>query len=240
MNKPCLFYSLVLMVWVAGGHFLSAAPENEDSQRLPSGPIKPGDFAAWRIDYVYPDDKKQPSTAKASVPLEPPAQPKNSFVVRPPRQIQITWAKPLWHAAIVDIAGNHLEEWSNGEMRLYWGEGFAPLFAPSQGNFSRLLPDFTKGFPETEWISQTTFSGNQSVGGRQCLLFVKDNMQLWVDGETHYPVQWQKGGVTCTYLPLPSPSGPLEVPPAVARVFAAQKENDELVRKVQRRMSVVP
>jgi hypothetical protein len=224
MNKTHLYFSIALMLWATGGRFLSAQPMSGDSQNIPSGPIQAGDFAAWRIDYVYPEDNKMDDATKKNGPPDTVIpEPKNGFSLVPPRQITITWAKPQGHAVIVDIKGNHLDEWSNGEYCVISKSSLPPMLPPTGPKKLQLFPDFTHGFPDTEWISSATFSGNQPMGGRLCLHFSKDDMQFWMDAKTHDPVQGQKGDVKRTYLRMASPSGPLDVPPDVAKVFAVLK-----------------
>ena len=230
------WYCLIMGFWLAAGGLFAASPTETF---VPSGPLinTGGDFAAWKIQFTYATDKKQGANAVNRAPPQSFQQP-NSIPSSPPREITFFRTKPLWHAVIIDTVGEKMDEWSNGGPRMFIVNDRRPILAPSNAGFATVFPDFTNGFPDMDWISLSTFSGLQNLEGRPCLLFTQNDVQVWIDSETRYPVQWQKGGEKRVYHLLPQPTQALDVPPSVARVFAGLEQDDVLRQKLLKRINL--
>jgi hypothetical protein len=193
----------------------------QDFPPLPSGPLlqKMADYSAVQITYSYPEAPAKPAPGGWGPP-GPDRSPTS-----PIRQLTLTRTKPIWHALRIDIYGNTMGEWYTGRHDFYEAVGFPePLLhdpSPSQIN-AQGLPDFRRvDFPDMDWVSSQTYAGVESVGGRQCLIFKKNNMTAWIDLESRLPVQWQQGGEIRTFQQLPPPTEPLVLPPKIAKIAAA-------------------
>jgi hypothetical protein len=205
---------------------------------LPGGPLllKPEALSTWVITYAYPgEDKKAASATGAQRPA--PVIPTQSAVsLARPRQITLTYTKPLWRAVVVNIDGRNEMEWSDGKVQIYEADGKSdPGLVPKDMSGRPLLPNYGRiGFPEMDWVSVATYTAVQSVGQHACLVFQKDDMTAWVDQDTRYPVKWQRGEEEIRgFTQLPPPTTPLVLPPEIARLSqAVQKDFERLARPI--------
>jgi hypothetical protein len=93
-----------------------------------------------------------------------------------------------------------------------------------------IIPNFGAiGFPDMTWVSAATYSGVEPIGGHPCLVFKKDDMTAWIDQESRYPVQWQRGGELRTFRQLARPAGTLEPPPEVVKLIQANKRRLQII-----------
>jgi hypothetical protein len=177
----------------------------------PEGPLphRPPDHSAWRISYEYPEDKLQKKPG-ASSPALPPA-PANSMSMAKPRQITLTFDRPLWHAVIANVDGRTNDEWSDGAIQYVKPDGnLGVMVVPpvNPGTDHYLVPNFGKDpFSDMAWASRGTYTGTEAVEGHKCFVFKKDDMTAWIDAVSLYPVQWQRGDEMRKYLSLPDPGG---------------------------------
>lgn len=234
--KTGYFSPIVLSVLLVGSQLLRAASPAPDT--LPTGSLLNAtpDFSTWQIDYSYPGDANKMTGKTTGTPVPAPPNPNlASLSSLPPREIIWTRTKPLWHAVTVDTSGAKIEQWSDGNVRLGAEGGRPPSHAPSP-TVDPLYLDFNKGFPDMDWISLAAFTGKQSMGGHSCLAFAKGDMKAWVDSETRYPVQWQRGGETRIFRQLPPPTSMLTIPPNFAQVLAAIQHDNALIKQATMRV----
>ncbi len=179
----------------------------ENRPPLPDGPIPrpPEALSAWRIQYEYAADQEKKPLAATAVP--PPGAAPNSVPSTPPRLVTLTFSGPVWHATVETVDGQKVEEWSDGFAQYFSSNGAAgPLVVPQDVNHVPLLPDFGKSsFMGMEWVGPGTYAGVQSLAGGRCFVFRQNDITVWIDMETLYPVQWQRPGETRHYVQLPKP-----------------------------------
>lgn len=213
--------------WICILGLLSTTISANASAELPQGPLlnSSSDFSTWQITYSYPEDQKKGTPA----PPPPPSLP-GSISILPPRSITVTWTKPLWHSIIVDTGGTKSELWSDGTCYAFQQNGspFAMYMTLQYLKF----PDFSSvSFPDTNWISPATYTGLESVGGRQCLIFTHDNMRAWIDLQSRFPLQWTRGGEKRIFQQLSPSSTMLDLPPEVKKLFSDMHKALDLLKK---------
>jgi len=212
------------------GVALHAAPDP-----LPSGPLlnPNGDFSAWKISYSYTSDTDK--TAKAAPPVPPSPTLPGSMSLLPLRSLTITWTSPMWHSVAVDTAGQTMEQWSDGTVRLYSANGAPPTLSPTgpiPTEVGAKLFDFSsKKLPDMDWISPNTFTGTESINGHACIVFAQNGMKVWIDLQTRTPVQWKKGDETRNFEALPSPTGLLALPADFGKISAAFRHDEALLNR---------
>lgn len=190
---------------------------------LPSGRLlnKPADFSCWQMDYVYDSDQKKPAVSNALPSGVRPGVISNA----PPRQVVLTLTKPLWHAAVLTLDKQRIDEWSDGVVPYFRADGIpGAMQVPVNTGGGAILPNYGAiGFPDMGWVSAASYAGVQAIKGHMCLVFEKDDMTAWINLETRDPVQWRRGGETRTFTQLAKPAGMLELPPDVANLSEANK-----------------
>lgn len=198
----------------------------------PSGPLlnRLGDFSAMQITYSYPRDQAKAGAGAASAP--PALAPPPSYVATvQPRQMTLTRTKSSWHAVREDILGNKIEEWCNGTDIFCVATGLPDPKIDTNDPSSGFPNYMAIDFPDMEWVSPETYHGVQTIEGRKCLVFTKDDMTAWVDAQSRLPVQWQKAGETRTFKQLSPPTEMLVLPPEIAALAAIRDHDLKMLRR---------
>lgn len=212
--------SAVILLVLAGVKIGAAQGVNTKAP-LPDGPLlnKDADFSAWQISYAYESDKLPPASK--------PPLPKllyGQLSPFPVRSVTLTRTLPYWHSVTVDIGGISMGQWSDGVIRLYAEGNRPPTLVPIEP--SPRFPDFgANSFPDMDWVSATTYLGTETLDGKPCLVFGKNDMKAWINLKTRLPVQWQRGKETRTFQSLPAPGGPITLPPEIAADIASLRHD---------------
>jgi len=208
-------FAAVLTVLLGGNSALKGDDSVSQSPALPPGPLlsNGGDLSAWQISYSYASDNNKDAASAATPP------PANAVLILPVRSITITRVKPKYHVVMIQKSGTKLEQWYDGETRFMEQPGVAnPQIMDNVVTAVSPFPDFTStDFPDMGWIDSSHYTGVADMGGRKCLVFNNGDMTAWIDPQTRFPVQWQRGTETRTFRQLPTPIE-LEFPPSIAKV----------------------
>ncbi|MDR2463977.1 MAG: hypothetical protein LBD30_09415 [Verrucomicrobiales bacterium] len=181
---------------------------------------QPEGYCAWQITHSYA--KLNLKDAKGA-PLPEP----DSYGIK---HATLTMTPPLWREVVEDTRGDVIEFWFDGSTTFYKSNR-DPLLRTTSG-MAGLQPVMgDKGFRDLAWANEKTFTGRQKLGTRQCLVFAKDDMKLWVDAGTHYPARWQRGNETRDYQQLPAPTDALIMPADIAREAEAMAHDMELYKR---------
>jgi len=189
---------------------------------LPAGgiPLKPADMCAWQINYAYSGETPRKPT---DPPPTPPAIRPGfiSIPTAPPRQVTLTYTKPIWHAFATNVDGRKLDEWSDGQGHYYKADGspnVAPVPTIGMGH-TLMFPNYSQAvFKDMQWVSEQTYTGVASAAGHQCFVFRNGDMTAWFDRQSLAPVQWQNAAETRTFAQLSPPGDKLVFPPEFAKV----------------------
>ena len=207
------------------GQTLGAAPaDNRPPPPLPEGPLlkKPADWSAWRIRYTYASDNSAAlNPALAAMSLD-------SLNLR---QVTITRTKPLWSSSSETTSHKKLEQWFTGAARFCKASDEPGPFL--LGIPDPRFPDYSRGFPDLDWVDAKSYSGVDTVEGHPCLVFTKGGMIAWIDLKTRYPLKWQNGDEKRSFDELPVPTALLTLPKEVIQEDRAiKKDLERLNRKV--------
>jgi hypothetical protein len=202
---------------------------------LPAGPLirRPLDFSAWVITYLYPGETPKSVAVAASEHRSPASAQLGLFFSASPRSVTLTYTNPFWHGAAENIDGCKVQQWSDGKNQYFEAVGIpGAQTVPTNQAGIPLIPNYgAPGFPDMDWISADTYTGIQSVGGHDCIVYHKDEMTAWIDQVTRYPVKWEKGGEVRSFSQLPPPSAVLVLPPEVLKISQALKRQNELLMR---------
>ena len=213
------------MAWLAVASVVLIAPLLAQNESLESGfkLRQPEDFSSWQISYTYAKPVK-PKDAKDSVSIPQP-----EFEPWGIKNVKLILTKPLWYEEMRDTQGGKIEYWHDGQVTFYKTNG-DPL--------PRLVADYSqqpvignKGFRDLEWVGDKTFVGQQKLESRQYLVFAKNDIKVWVDVNSHYPVRWQRGNETRDYQQLPAPKELLTMPTDIAQESEALQHDLELYKR---------
>ena len=223
--KPALIYFFICVNALA-----ALAQSGDEKPPLPPGPLIRAvqDLSTWQVTYAYGDDKKKEASPSAN-PTPAPVIVKGTISMAVPRRITLTRTKPLWVAMVDNVDGRKYEEWSDGYVQIFRADGAAEVgLVPKDSDGVPMLPNFgAMGFPDMEWISDKTYSGVQTVGGRQCLVFTNGSMTAWVDVESRFPLRWQQGQEIRGFVQLAPPNGMIVRPPDVHNLSQAVRRDRE-------------
>jgi hypothetical protein len=194
-----------------------------------------GKYDAWEIKFSFAKDKASAETAPAAEPVE------SSDPYAKPSKLTITRTAPSWH---VDVDGGRnisLEAWSDGYGTYIKNPRERALEVKDTSSVEELetravMLLFTSlgmgKFEGFDWISKNNYLGIQTVKGRQCLVFKKDDMTAWIDAETRFPIYWNKGDQTREFIHLPPPNAPIGFPPDVLRRIQGLKQDRNANKKL--------
>lgn len=203
-----------------------------DPAPLPPGPIlaRVPAYAEWRINYTYapPPDSGQGNSSSSSNANGQAYRPSPSL----PQTFTMTQTKPIWHAVMINGAGEKKESWYDGMMRYEQASGssgFFPVLSNPGNNTSIYFSD-GKDFPDVGWVSSGNYLGLQKGTSYWVFRQSPEGPMLWVDSITHYPVRWMAGRETRTYQFPPAPTEPLTLPPGIAAYSKAFKRLDAQAR----------
>ena len=180
--------------------------------KLPIGLLlrRISDFSSWQINFNYAKDKEK---ASPEHPAEYGFGLDADFLPAPLRRITLTRTRPRYLAVSVDVKGNVLEQSSDGVQEFLHNPRSGQMMSLIRDDTTPLrICDFAKvDFPDMEWVSKETFTGIQSIGEIECLVFQKEGKTAWIDAQTRFPVLWRKEGETRTFQQLPPPTGMVQL-----------------------------
>lgn len=229
MKKQTLTILALFGVW--GSVFSQDSQGNAEKPPLPPGPLlkRIADLSTWKVSYVYPQDQSK-SDIK---PYDSLPWSKDLSLPAPTRSITILVAKPKWLATTVDVKGNQLVQCSDGVADYCYvstTKAVGTLPYDQSGNPPANLINFQRAdFPDLDWISPATYVTLKKTESGGYMIFQKDDMTAWIDLETRWPIQWQKGKEIRKFRQLP-PSPAIVFPPEI-------EELAKLVRKDMERFA---
>ncbi len=196
------------------------------------------DFSRWSISFVR------------SVTGLPNNRPSTTNT----KHITVTKTWPVFEALFTEDDGSQSERWYYGNLeflidrstkhRLIFPEGEAPQ-AEEAVRFS------TRDFPGFEWIAEKNYTGNRTVNGRDCMVYISgtrsaassqdisplqsadsDVMISCIDAKTRLPVLLQKDGITRIYQFEIPPSAALVLPKDIQEWLNLKKEQTEKLARM--------
>jgi len=220
------FFAAVLTVLLGGNSALKGDDSVSQSPALPPGPLlsNGGDVSAWEIDYSYATDQSSTvaadGTAKPTYPVPPP----NSYLLLPIRKVMIFRSKPQFHVTIIELDGEQFDQWSDGDLTFFRTPDSSAITIFSDPRNALKFPDVKDtDFPDMEWVSPSNYMGVQTIRSRPCFVFTQKGETAWIDTQTLFAVQWQKGDETRVFKQLPNLTS-FSLPPEVQKISAEAKK----------------
>jgi hypothetical protein len=215
MKRNPLFFG-ALWLGALTGIVLADPDASYDAKPLPPGPIviPAPDFASWQITYDYGSDKTGQGSTTSSA--DDPANSPTGL----PKMITMTRTRPLWHAVLVDMAGNKKETWYDGTTR-FQVVGSQVIPSNAMSTHSMAFKDYFGGdadFPDIAWVSADNYLGTQKGTVYWVFREGPDGAMVWIDSSTHYPARWQQGTEVRTFQFLSPPTSSLVLPSNVAKM----------------------
>ncbi|MEI6491028.1 MAG: hypothetical protein WCO94_00650 [Verrucomicrobiota bacterium] len=221
----------------SGGMTISGTDFSREKPKSPLFKSAP-DFANWTVVFSYPEDAaKKPGGDKIPLSRQMAARPRKMVVDKTGTTMRVE---------TVDVAGRIKDKWYLGDSQytLFPGQ---KLWMESKNSPESNDPNFEKqpatGFSDFEWVSDTTYLGRMSIGGRSCLVFVPGgasvldaagpnvdakNIQAMlaaqpimalVDAESRLPYVFRNRGEVHTFVFGPPPAAKLSIPVDLAEMI---------------------
>jgi hypothetical protein len=206
--------------WVPG-----AAAQSRVEQALPSGPLcatRAPDVAQWQVSYKAQPLPKPAANGAAAAPAtakapEPDGADYQKIIVK---------NRTLYHVQWTTGSRFAVDKWCLQDVQVTTLPNAQLPVISTPAERDDYYMDFSKSdFHGFEWISGKNFTGVQSIGGVECMVF-KDTLkgqegetheaQAVVDYKTRLPVSLQVGEGLTTYQFSPAPSSQLNPPAKIA------------------------
>jgi hypothetical protein len=201
-------------------------------EKLDGSLLKPvPDYANWTVAFAYPEDTaKKPGGDKTVITPQMAARPRKMVVDKTGATMRVE---------TTDAAGRIKEKWYLGDTQYTLLPG-QKLWLESKASSGENDPNYERqpatGFSDFEWVSDNSYLGTMSFGGRSCLVFVPGGTALLdaagpnvdakniqamlaaqpiialVDAESRLPYVFRNRGEVHTFIFGPSPTEKLSIP----------------------------